>query len=262
MPYTQASPESRQRNLSKKSYQRYSCRQEYRLKTGDQLKLTKSDIRILTIAIFSGGQTMNAGKELAKTLKFLMFAVLSQLLFACSSAPTKSYEGEERNLEDVAVIMNGISASSKYKFSQKGILRQGFSRTSGYVMLMKIDGVTGENGDLLYFHSAMNGGLNVAVLPGEHTLTTYFRSSERTLLTTVRDAGIINHRFNAEKGHTYLLSFLQNDNHWTPVLLDLTAWKKVYPAEELKPIKGAIMGPGIQEWVKGTPIRPISESGK
>lgn len=206
---------------------------------------------------------MNVDKCIAKLSKFLMLVVLSQLLLiACSSAPTKSYEGEERKLEDVAVIMNGVSASSKYKFSQKSILGQGFSRTNGFVVLMMIDGIAGENGDPLYFHSARNAGLNVAVLPGEHILTTRFRSSDRGVLTTVISSGIIKHRFNAEKGHTYLLSFLQNDNQWTPVLIDLNAWKKAYPAEEIKPIKGAIFGPGVQEWVKGTPIRPISENGK
>ncbi len=73
---------------------------------------------------------------------------------------------------------------------------------------------------------------------------------------------VSNIQFNAEKGHTYLLSYMQKNTQWTPVVIDLTTWKKAYPPDDLYPIDGARLGPGIQEWMQGEPIRSRSASDR
>jgi hypothetical protein len=202
--------------------------------------------------------------------KFSMLIVLSQFTIACSSTPMKTYEGEERSINDVAVIVNGTGASSKYEFSEKNALRKGFSFRNGYIVLRRIDNVpSGEEEGTYYYHSSWDGALNVSVLPGRHTLRTLVVYTKRTtssakggVLRLARDNFFLSSDFpfDAEKGHVYLVSFFQYDQYTTPVVLDLTDWKKVYPPGEIVRTRGALMGPGVYEWIEHKRIRRRSAS--
>lgn len=197
-------------------------------------------------------------------VRLCIFISMFQTLAACSSAPTKGYEGEERRISEVALIMNGVAAAAIYDFSQKGPLKTGFSFRNGFVTLYKIDGIPAVV-DSYYYQSAWDGAVNAAVLPGKRKLSLILTATRRSktkggLLRLERDleaqSSVI--EFNAEIGHSYLLSFLQDDTQWTPVVLDLTAWKKAYPPHDLTVGKDALIGPGVMEWIQGKPIRPFS----
>lgn len=143
------------------------------------------------------------------------------------------YPGDEREISEVAVIMNGITAASLNDFSQKDILKTGFSFRNGFVTLYSIDGIPAEVNSY-YYQSVWDGAVNAAVLPGNRKLSLAIvairrSKTKRGLLRLEHDqeykSSVI--ESNAEKGHNYLLSFLQDDTQWMPVVLDLTAWKKV-----------------------------------
>jgi hypothetical protein len=168
------------------------------------------------------------------------------VLTACASGITQVYEGAERKLEEVAIITDSADFSVRAR-----------SKVGGHVTLVKVDETYGDNESPYYFRSLTDGKTNVAVLPGDHTLYARLFTRKTKVFTAVTTRSIedVPVRFRAVKGHTYLLSFHSHDNLWTPVLIDLTDWKKLFPAQDIKIEKGATVGLGVREWVKGTPIR-------
>lgn len=190
--------------------------------------------------------------------RWLVISLISILLVACASGPTKTYEGEERKIEDVAVIVNGLSSTDV-----------SIHWRHGWVRLVEINGIRGgsthTDKDYHAFVPWPDAPLNVAVLPGEHKLsTTYLGWVKHTCLTHPRNStgdcdvwnfGHSAFQFSAIKGHTYLLSFVQysaRDNDWTPILIDITDQMQVFPAEPITGIHGAyLLGPGIKAWLKG-----------
>lgn len=213
----------------------------------------------LHIPIFGHRRT---SYSLEKTTRWLIISLIPIFLAACSFGPTKTYEGEERKIEEVAVIVNGLS-STDISFHMK----------RGWVRLKEIDGIRGGSTHTdKDYHSSVpwpDAPLNVAVLPGERKLfTTYLGWEKHTCLTHPRNnvtgdcdawyGGNSTFQFSAARGHTYLLSFVQfthRDDDWTPVLIDTTDQRQVFPVEPIAEITRTrgryILGPGIKSLLDG-----------
>ena len=195
-------------------------------------------------------------------IKFIPALILTISQVACTSLPRKGYAGEERKIEDVAIIVDRVGFTAGYRSRLKG----------GLVILNAIDGAKGADLDTgrsqnPNFHIVVSGAstpLKVAVLPGQRLLRVDFLGHEYDEIPPTgmhsADVGRKDYRssaelqFNAEKGHTYLLTFIHYEKYsdkWLPVILDLTGWKQSYPKEQIEKRSGgySMTGPGMRNWL-------------
>ena len=153
----------------------------------------------------------------AAVKKTLMLTAAALLAVACSTTPIKTYDGPVRDLSELAIITNQVDYAAGFNLYGE----------TGQSRLIAIDAIKGENGDLFGYHSQFDAGLNVAVLPGEHSLTVIYLG--RKFRTSMQSVLPITFRFNAEKGHVYSLSYTKTEREWSPVLTDTTVNRQVYP---------------------------------
>ena len=149
--------------------------------------------------------------------------LLLATLCSCAGGPYRFYEGPQKPLDDVAIIktdygfMGGAKLGSKTEFAR----------------LMSIDGVPGKSKKMGY-HSRWDNSLNVALLPGKHTLsiTYYLGEPGMGTLTTTKSVKPYELTMTFQKGHTYILSFKNLGITWTPIIVDTTLNKQVYPTKK------------------------------
>lgn len=206
---------------------------------------------------------MNSENNFVSVLiMFISTLIVTIPLVACTSLPRRGYAGEERKIEDVAIIVDRVGFTAGYRSRLKG----------GFVILNTIDGARGRDLDIgrsqnPNFHFAVAGSstpLKVAVSPGQRLLQVDFLGVEYDEIPPTgmhsADVGRKDYRstaklqFNAEKGHTYLLTFIHYEKYsdkWLPVILDLTAWKQSYPKEKIEKRSGgySMTGPGMRDWL-------------
>jgi hypothetical protein len=161
--------------------------------------------------------TIHASMRSLMKTAILAIAVVF-LAAGCTTTPQKAYDGPDRDTSELAVITNKVDYAAPLNLYGE----------TGEARLIAIDTIKGENGDMFGYHSKFDGSLNVAVLPGERSLTVIFLG--RKYRTTMQSTLPITFRFNAEKGHIYSLSYSKSEDTWSPLLIDTTINKQVYPS--------------------------------
>jgi hypothetical protein len=156
-------------------------------------------------------------------MKRLVTFVFAALVSACTITPQIMYSGAPKPEDQIVVLTSNFTAETR------NLVLNDFGGVSHLreAMIFSIDKVAGKLSYGEYRNTFNDGGFNIHLEEGEHTL-----------VVSSNIAGAINPpripiTFNAVRGHKYFVGqLLETENlryKFTPLIIDVTSNKRIFP---------------------------------